>query len=63
MEQLDDKSIELEYLTGVEGTTKIIELGAMSSPVLAVDNKIALIGFTPDVDKIKSALTKQMRAK
>lgn len=63
VEQLDDKSIELEYLTGVEGTTKIIELGAMSSPVLAVDNKIALIGFTPDVDKIKSALTKQMRAK
>ena len=63
VEQLDDKSIELEYLTGVEGTTKIIELGAMSGPVLAVDNKIALIGFTPDVDKIKSALTKQMRAK
>ncbi|MCA9372705.1 thioredoxin family protein [Candidatus Woesebacteria bacterium] len=63
VEQLDDKSIELEYLTGVEGTTKIIELGAMSSPVLAVDNKIALIGFTPDVDKIKSALTKQMKAK
>ena len=63
VEQLDDKSIELEYLTGVEGTTKIIELGAMSGPVLAVDNKIALIGFTPDVDKIKSALTKQMKAK
>lgn len=63
VEQLDDKNVELEYLTGVEGTTKIIELGAMSSPVLAVDNKIALIGFTPDVDKIKSALTKQMKAK
>lgn len=60
---MDDKNIDLEYLTGVEGTSKIIELGAMSSPVLAVDNEIALIGFTPDVEKIKLALTKQMKAK
>lgn len=50
--------IELEYLTGVEGTSRIIELGAMSSPVLAVNNKIAMVGFSPDKEKIKVAITK-----
>jgi hypothetical protein len=29
---------QVEYLSGAEGITKIMELGAMSSPVLAVDN-------------------------
>jgi len=48
--------IELEYLTGIEGTSRIIELGAMSSPVLAVDDKIAIIGFVDDKEKIKKAI-------
>jgi small redox-active disulfide protein 2 len=48
--------IELEYLTGIEGTSRIIELGAMSSPVLAVDGKIAMIGFVDDKEKIKKAI-------
>jgi small redox-active disulfide protein 2 len=52
------EDIELEYLTGVEGTSRIIELGAMSSPVLAVNNKIAMVGFSPDKEKIKAAITK-----
>jgi len=46
----------VEYLTGNEGIKKIIELGSMSSPVLAFDNKIAMVGFTPDVEKIKSLI-------
>lgn len=50
--------IELEYLTGFEGTSKIIDLGAVSSPVLTVNNKIAMIGFSPDKEKIKEAITK-----
>ncbi|MCB9812767.1 MAG: thioredoxin family protein [Pseudomonadales bacterium] len=50
--------IELEYLTGVEGTSRIIELGAMSSPVLAVNNKTAMVGFSPDKEKIKKAIIK-----
>jgi len=49
---------KVEYVTGVEGTTKIIELGSMSSPVLAVDDQIAMVGFTPDIEKIKSAIQK-----
>jgi len=54
--QLDNQNIELEYLTGIEGTSRIIELGAMSSPILVVDNKIALAGFTSDESKIKAAI-------
>ena len=44
---------EVDYLTGAEGTTKIVELGAMSSPVLAIDGEIAMVGFTGDLEKIK----------
>ena len=44
---------EVEYITDV---SKIVEMGVMSSPVLAVDGKPVMIGFLPDVDKIKSLL-------
>jgi small redox-active disulfide protein 2 len=47
---------EVEYITGEEGMQKIIELGAMSSPVLAVNGKIAMTGFTPDIKKIKEKI-------
>lgn len=53
-----NEDIKLEYLTGFEGTSRIIELGAMSSPVLAVNNKVAMVGFSPDKEKIKAAITK-----
>lgn len=49
---------QVEYLTGVEGTTKIIKLGALSSPVLAINDHIVLTGFTPDTEKIKQILRK-----
>lgn len=45
---------KVEYITDV---SKIIEMGVMSSPVLAVDGKPAMVGFLPDVEKIKKALT------
>ena len=44
---------KVEYITGNEGIQKIIELGSMSSPVLAIDDKIAMVGFTPDIEKLK----------
>lgn len=44
---------EVEYITDV---SKIIEMGVMSSPVLAVDDKPALVGFLPSLEKIKSVL-------
>ena len=46
---------EVEYITDV---SKIIEMGVMSSPVLAVDGKPVLIGFVDDVEKIKSLIQK-----
>ncbi|MBD3279751.1 MAG: hypothetical protein GF390_03500 [Candidatus Pacebacteria bacterium] len=49
---------KVEYLTGAEGTSKLIELGAMSSPVLAVNDKIAMVGFTADLEKIKQSINK-----
>jgi small redox-active disulfide protein 2 len=46
----------VEYITGEEGIQKIVELGAMGSPVLSVDGKIAMVGFTPNVEDIKEAI-------
>lgn len=54
---------EVEYVTGNEGTQKIIELGAMSSPVLAVNGEIAMTGFTPDVKAIKAKIKKALEGK
>lgn len=51
-----DLHTEVEYITGNEGIQKIIELGALSSPVLVVDGQIAMTGFTPDMEKIKSCI-------
>ncbi|MBN2368035.1 thioredoxin family protein [Candidatus Woesearchaeota archaeon] len=63
--ELTQKAIEemgtknkVEYVTGQQGIQKIIELGAMKSPVLSVDGKIAMEGFTPDITKIKDAILK-----
>ncbi len=44
---------EVEYITDV---SKIVEMGVMSSPVLAVDGKPVLVGYVPDVEKIKNLL-------
>lgn len=50
---------EVEYITGGDGMQKIIELGVMSSPVLVVDGKVVMTGFTPDVEKIKKLIVKK----
>lgn len=47
---------EVEYVTGAEGMKRIIELGAMSSPVLVVDGKIAMMGFVPDAIVIEQKI-------
>jgi small redox-active disulfide protein 2 len=44
---------EVEYITDV---SKIVEMGVMSSPVLAVNGKPVMVGFLPDVEKVKSLL-------
>ena len=47
--------IEVEYITDIQ---KIVEMGVMSSPVLAIDGKPAIAGFLPDVEKIKDTIKK-----
>lgn len=54
---------KVEYLTGAEGTTRIIELGAMSSPVLAINDKIAMTGYIGDLEKIKEIISKFVEEK
>ena len=49
---------KVEYLTGEAGTSKIIELGIMSSPVLMVNDKPVMVGFTPDIEKVKNLIQK-----
>jgi len=46
---------EVQYITDV---SKIVEMGVMSSPVLAVDGKPIMVGFLPDIEKVKSLLMK-----
>lgn len=48
--------IEVEYLTGEKGIQKIIEMGAMGSPVLAINGKPVVTGFISDVEKIKNLI-------
>lgn len=54
---------KVEYLTGAEGMQKIIELGAMSSPLLVVDGEIAMTGFTPDIENIKRKIQSHLAEK
>ena len=53
-----DLSEEVEYLTGQEGIQKIIEMGIMSSPVLAINDKPVMVGFIPNKEKIKDLIVK-----
>lgn len=48
---------KVEYLSGAKGTEAIIEMGVMQSPVLTVKGVPVMIGFTPDMEKIKKAIT------
>ncbi len=45
--------LEVEYITDI---TKIVELGAMSSPVFAIDNQIITAGQMPSEEEIKNAI-------
>ena len=44
---------EVEYITDV---SKIVEMGVMSSPVLAINGKPVMIGSVPDIEKLKDLL-------
>ena len=48
---------EVEYITDI---SKIIEMGVMQSPVLAINGKPVMVGFIPDLEKIKEIIGKEI---
>jgi small redox-active disulfide protein 2 len=48
---------EVEYITDIQ---KIVEMGVMQSPVLAINNKPVIIGFVPDIKKVKEVIKKNI---
>lgn len=53
-----DLDVKVDYITDV---SKIVEMGIMSSPVLAVNGKPVMIGFIPNKEKVKEAITKGLQ--
>jgi small redox-active disulfide protein 2 len=49
--------IEVEYITDIR---KIIEMGVMASPVLAINDKPAMVGFLPNIERIKEIIDKNL---
>ena len=47
---------QVEYITGNEGIQKVVEMGVMSSPVLAIGGKPVMTGFTPDIEEVKKII-------
>lgn len=45
----------VEYITDI---SKLVEMGVMTSPVLAIDGAVALSGYVPDIEKIKEIIKK-----
>ncbi len=44
---------EVEYITDVQ---KIVEMGVMQSPVVAIDGRPIIVGFVPKMEAIKDAI-------
>ena len=44
---------EIEYVTDIQ---KMIEMGIMQTPALAINGKVVLSGFVPDVKTIKNKI-------
>lgn len=48
-------NVKVDYITDI---SKIVEMGIMQSPVLAINGKPIMIGFTPNKEKIKQLIIK-----
>ena len=44
---------EIEYVTDIQ---KMVEMGIMQTPALAINSKVVLSGFVPDVKTIKNKI-------
>lgn len=47
-------NVEVEYVTDID---KIVEMGVMSSPVMAIDGKPVIAGRLPDIAEIKEKIS------
>ncbi len=54
-----DDNLEVDYITDI---TKMVELGAMSAPVFAIDNQIITAGQMPEEDEIKNAILEKLNS-
>ena len=52
---------KVEYITGDKATNQIIEMGIMSSPVLVVNRKPVMTGFTPDIEQVKKIISESTK--
>lgn len=50
------KEAKVEYVAESAGMKRLMELGLMRSPAIAVDGKIVLVGFEPSIEKIKNLI-------
>ena len=47
---------KVEYIAEAAGMKRLMELGLMRSPALAVDGKVVLIGYEPSIERIKDVI-------
>ena len=48
-----DFESEIEYVTDIQ---KMVEMGIMQTPALAIDNRVILSGYIPDVKTVKNKI-------
>jgi small redox-active disulfide protein 2 len=48
-----DLKIEIEYVTDIQ---KMVEMGIMQTPALAINNKVVLSGYVPDIKTVKNKI-------
>jgi small redox-active disulfide protein 2 len=53
VEELGLRGIKIEHIYDIN---KIVEMGVMSTPAIAIDEKVKASGRIPDVEEIKSWL-------
>jgi small redox-active disulfide protein 2 len=53
VEELGLRGIKIEHIYDID---KIVEMGVMSTPAIAIDEKVKASGRIPDVEEIKSWL-------
>ena len=53
---------EVEYITGEEGIKKILEMGAMVSPILVINGNLIMTGSTSNMDLLKEKILNSVEA-